>query len=72
MISGQRFDWNEGDIFCVPSWALHEHAHASESADAVLFSMNDSPVLPAPNLYREDTYRENGRHQPVTSTFEAV
>ena len=30
-INGKRFDWNERDIFCVPSWAFHEHANASET-----------------------------------------
>ena len=26
IIDGKRFDWRERDIFCVPSWAWHEHA----------------------------------------------
>ncbi|MGC3985162.1 MAG: cupin domain-containing protein [Pseudorhodoferax sp.] len=30
VVDGQRFDWQERDIFCVPSWALHEHANASD------------------------------------------
>jgi gentisate 1,2-dioxygenase len=72
VINGQRFDWTAGDMFCVPSWAIHEHANASDSDDAILFSMNDSPVLRALNLYREATYDENGGHQAVTSTFQAV
>ena len=33
-IDGKRFDWKERDIFCVPSWAWHEHANASASEDA--------------------------------------
>jgi gentisate 1,2-dioxygenase len=28
IINGKRFDWAERDIFCVPSWAWHEHANA--------------------------------------------
>ena len=28
VINGKRLDWNERDIFCVPSWAFHEHANA--------------------------------------------
>jgi len=27
IINGQRFDWKERDIFCVPSWAWHEHVN---------------------------------------------
>jgi gentisate 1,2-dioxygenase len=72
VINGQRFEWTAGDIFCIPSWALHEHANASDSDDAILFSMNDSPVLRSLNLYREAAYEDNGGHQAVTSTFEAV
>ena len=29
IIGGKRFDWQQRDIFCVPSWAWHEHANAS-------------------------------------------
>src|SRR3954469_13427559 len=24
-VGGQRFEWEEKDIFCVPSWALYRH-----------------------------------------------
>lgn len=72
IISGQKFDWTEGDIFCVPSWAIHEHANGSGSEEAILFSMNDSPVLRALNLYREAAFADNGGHQTATSTFAPV
>ncbi len=52
-IGGRRFDWEEKDVFCVPSWALHEHANASATGDAVLFSFNDFPAMRALALYRE-------------------
>jgi gentisate 1,2-dioxygenase len=62
VIGGQRFDWTERDIFCVPSWAFHEHANASSSDDACLFSFNDLPVMHALGLYREEALGEgNGR-----------
>jgi hypothetical protein len=41
----------------------------SASADAVLFSVTDSPVIHALGLYREADYEDNGGHQEVTSTF---
>jgi gentisate 1,2-dioxygenase len=53
MIGGQRFDWEEKDIFALPSWAVHSHANASSSEDAVLFSFNDFPAMRALALYRE-------------------
>jgi gentisate 1,2-dioxygenase len=54
IIAGERFDWQENDIFCVPSWAWHEHANDSGSDDAVLFSFNDLPVIEATGLYVEE------------------
>jgi gentisate 1,2-dioxygenase len=54
MIGGRRFEWEEKDIFCVPSWSPHAHANASASEDAVLFSFNDFPVMHSLALYREE------------------
>jgi len=49
-VGGQRFEWEEKDIFCVPSWALYRHGAAAE---AVLFSFNDFPAMKALALWRE-------------------
>ena len=65
IINGQRFDWQERDIFCVPSWMFHEHANASSSEDACLFCFSDLPVMHALGLYREEALAENGGHQPL-------
>ncbi|NKJ42420.1 cupin domain-containing protein [Novosphingobium sp. SG720] len=65
IINGQRFDWQERDIFVVPAWAWHEHANASDREDACLFTFNDLPVMRALGLYREEALAENGGHQPV-------
>ncbi len=63
VIAGKRFDWRERDIFCVPSWAWHEHANASATDDACLFSFHDLPVIEALGLYREEAYRDDsGAH----------
>ena len=72
VIDGQRFDWQKGDIIAVPPWALHEHANASTKADAVLFSIQDLPVLQALGLYYEEELKENGGHQEVTAKFKAA
>jgi gentisate 1,2-dioxygenase len=53
IIGGKRFDWKERDIFCVPSWAYHEHVNLSETDDACLFSFNDLPVITSLGLYQE-------------------
>uniref|UniRef100_C5CLB8 Cupin 2 conserved barrel domain protein n=1 Tax=Variovorax paradoxus (strain S110) TaxID=543728 RepID=C5CLB8_VARPS len=68
IINGQRFDWQERDIFCVPSWAWHEHVNGSQTEDACLFCFNDLPVMEKLALYREDALADNGGHQPVLPT----
>ena len=65
IINGQRFDWQERDIFVVPSWMFHEHCNASDSDDACLFSFHDLPVMRALGLYRQEALAENGGHQPI-------
>jgi len=72
IIDGQRFNWTKGDIVALPPWALHEHLNASANADAVLFSIQDLPVLNALGLYYEEEFSENGGKQKVTSTFKAA
>ena len=69
VIDGQRFIWGKGDIIALPAWALHEHGNTSASEDAMLFSIQDTPVLEALGLYYEEALIENGGHQDVTSTF---
>ena len=68
VIDGQRFDWSEGDFFVVPPWVWHEHANEG-SDGAVLFSIQDIPVLKDLSLYREEPYEENAGHQPITGIF---
>lgn len=55
IVGGQRFDWEEKDIFCVPSWSPHSHANASATDDACLFPFNDLPAMKSLHLYREQS-----------------
>jgi gentisate 1,2-dioxygenase len=71
VIDGQEFVWQRGDVFAVPSWSLQEHANRSASEDAILFSIQDRPVLEAVNLFREEALEGDG-HQAVTSAFVPV
>jgi gentisate 1,2-dioxygenase len=66
IINGKRFDWKERDIFCLPSWAIHEHANGSDTEDACLFTFNDLPVMRSLGLYREEAYTDNGGHQTIS------
>jgi gentisate 1,2-dioxygenase len=67
VIEGERFDWGRGDVFVVPTWAWHEHA--ALDGEAILFSVQDTPVLQALGLYREQAYPDHGGHQPVRRVF---
>lgn len=72
VIDGQRFDWRKGDLFVVPTWAWHEHASADgpDGGEAILFSVQDTPIVRALGLYREQPYPDHGGHQPIVRTFD--
>jgi len=53
-VGDQTFDWEEKDIFAVPSWCPHSHGNRSSTDEAVLFSFNDFPAMRALALYREE------------------
>jgi gentisate 1,2-dioxygenase len=65
VINGKRFDWSERDIFCVPSWAWHEHVNLDGRNDACLFCLSDIPVMRALSLYREEAFADTNGHQPI-------
>jgi len=65
VLDGQRFEWQRGDTFCVPTWCWQEHA--AGSGDAILFEANDEPVLKSLALLREE--RQDG-HQTVSGSFQ--
>jgi gentisate 1,2-dioxygenase len=71
IIDGCRFSWGQGDILTLPPWALHEHANPSARESAVLFSIQDRPVLEVLGLYRDEAFTDNNGHQAVTSAFTA-
>jgi gentisate 1,2-dioxygenase len=52
-IGDLRFEWERGDVFVTPPWAVHRHENRS-AEESILFCMSDRPVLEAFGLYRED------------------
>jgi gentisate 1,2-dioxygenase len=54
MVGGQRLDWEDKDVFTVPTWTFCEHVNSGDRA-AFLFSFSDAPVMKALSLYREET-----------------
>lgn len=45
-------EWKQGDSFVIPLWQWHAHENIAAD-DAILFSINDRPVMEALGLYRE-------------------
>jgi len=56
LVGGKRLEWEDKDVFTVPTWTLHEHANTGREP-AFLFSFTDAPVMKALDLYREEGKR---------------
>ena len=54
VVGDQRLDWEDKDVFTVPTWTFCEHVNSSEGP-AFLFSFSDAPIMKALSLYREET-----------------
>ncbi|MBV9376834.1 MAG: cupin domain-containing protein [Alphaproteobacteria bacterium] len=54
VVGGQRLDWEDKDVFTVPTWTFCEHVN-SGNHPVFLFSFSDVPVMKAFSLYREET-----------------
>jgi gentisate 1,2-dioxygenase len=54
IVGGRRLDWEDKDVFTVPTWTFHEHVNNGDRP-AFLFSFSDAPVMKALSLYREET-----------------
>jgi len=53
IVGGTRLDWEDKDVFTVPTWTFREHVNDSDRP-AFLFSFTDAPVMKALDLYREE------------------
>jgi len=47
-------DWSNRDSFVVPNWSWHRHVNRSKTEDAILFTVNDVPVLKSLGFYHEE------------------
>lgn len=50
----QELHWSQHDSFAIPNWIQHQHINRSKSDEAILFSVNDIPILEVFGLYREE------------------
>lgn len=53
VVSDERLEWAQGDIFVVPPWSWHNHENRLDQ-DAILFSISDWPTMTALGFYREE------------------
>jgi gentisate 1,2-dioxygenase len=62
-INGVRYDWEFGDIVFTPAWTYHEHVNVSDTEDAILYSMQNLPLLArSNNLFREEPAGQQPKH----------
>lgn len=54
MVGEKALEWGKHDCFVIPNWAWHEHINRSQGEEAILFSVNDIPIMQAFGLYREE------------------
>ncbi len=54
VVGDQRLDWDDKDVFTVPTWNFCEHVNNTDRP-AFLFSFSDAPVMQALSLYRDET-----------------
>jgi gentisate 1,2-dioxygenase len=48
-----HLEWEKGDSFVIPLWQRHSHENVSDD-EAILFSINDRPIMESLQLYREE------------------
>jgi gentisate 1,2-dioxygenase len=54
VVGDQLLDWEDKDVFTVPTWTFYEHVNSGDRP-AFLFSFSDAPVMKALSLYRDQT-----------------
>jgi gentisate 1,2-dioxygenase len=54
VVGGQRLDWEDKDVFTVPTWNFYGHVNSGDRP-AFLFSFSDAPVMKALSLYRDES-----------------
>ena len=40
-----ELEWVEHDTSCIPNWSWHHHANMMADEEALLFSVDDGPML---------------------------
>jgi gentisate 1,2-dioxygenase len=64
-VNGQRLAWGRNDILVVPANMWRRHVNLDTSADAVLYSLTDEPLLQAIGHYRAQGCTATGDVVPI-------
>jgi gentisate 1,2-dioxygenase len=64
-VNGQRLAWGRNDILVVPANMWRRHVNLDTSADAVLYSLTDEPLLQAIGHYRAHGRTATGDVVPI-------
>jgi len=60
IVDGQEIDWSARDVFALPPWMWLQHINTSPNERAVLFVVNDAPLLKKMGIYREERDADAG------------
>ena len=55
VVGDSELNWARHDTFCIPNWSWHHHVNLRGDEETLLFSIDDSPMLAAFGLDREET-----------------
>ena len=59
-VEGKRLEWTESDFFVVPSHMWRRHTNTSKTADAILYSYSDEPLIKAIGHYAAQGRTKSG------------
>jgi gentisate 1,2-dioxygenase len=53
-VDGQDLAWERGDCLVVPNWTWHRQRNTDPRQPAILFSLNDVPLMDWMGVLREE------------------
>ena len=59
-IGGQRFDWEQNDIFVVPNFVWRRHINTGKT-DAMIYTVSDAALLRTIGQYRAQGRAKDGK-----------
>ena len=59
-VGGQRLEWRKNDIFLVPNHLWRHHVNLEKSANAILYSVTDAPLLKKIGHFRSQGQTQAG------------